>query len=102
MGASFRNTGEITQLAGCDFLTIAPKLLEELKSSNAPVPQKLSVNGAQSAQAIEKVSYINDEAKFRWALFEDQMAFDKLHEGIRGFTKDGNTLKELLRSKIQA
>lgn len=102
MGASFRNIGEIKALAGCDFLTIAPKLLEELKSSNEPVPQQLSAEKATAAAAIEKVSYINDEAKFRWALFEDQMAFDKLHEGIRGFAKDGNTLKELLRSKIQA
>jgi transaldolase len=102
MGASFRNTGEIKALAGVDFLTISPKLLEELQESNEPVPQVLSVQDAQAAQAIEKVSYIDDETKFRWALFEDQMAFEKLHEGIRGFTKDGNTLKELLRSKIQA
>lgn len=102
MGASFRNTGEITALAGCDYLTIAPKLLEELRSSTAAVPAILSPELATAATAIPKVSYINDEAKFRWALFEDQMAFDKLHEGIRGFAKDGNTLKQLLREKIQA
>ena len=102
MGASFRNTGEIKALAGCDFLTIAPKLLEELQKSPEPVPQHLSVANAQKAEAIPKVSYINDEAKFRWELFADQMAFDKLHEGIRGFTKDGNTLKELLKAKVQA
>lgn len=102
MGASFRNTGEIKALAGCDFLTIAPKLLEELKNSSDPVPQILSVDKAKSASAVPKVSYINDEPKFRWDLFEDQMAFDKLHEGIRGFAKDGNTLKELLKAKIGA
>lgn len=102
MGASFRNTGEITALAGCDFLTIAPKLLEELKSSNEPVPQVLSPEKAKAEAAHDKVSYINDEAKFRWELFADQMAFDKLHEGIRGFAKDGNTLRELVASKIKA
>ncbi|CAK9786224.1 transaldolase [Cutaneotrichosporon oleaginosum] len=102
MGASFRNTGEITALAGCDFLTIAPKLLEELKNSSAQVPQVLSADKAKSAEAIPKVSYISDEAKFRWDLFADQMAFDKLHEGIRGFAKDGNTLRELIASKIKA
>jgi transaldolase len=88
MGASFRNSGEIKALAGCDYLTIAPKLLEELKNSSDPVPKKLDASDA-SAQKLEKVSYLDDEAKFRWALFEDAMAFDKLHEGIRGFAKDG-------------
>ncbi|WVF66267.1 transaldolase [Kwoniella sp. CBS 6097] len=100
MGASFRNIGEITALAGCDFLTIAPKLLEELAKSDAAVPKKLDAKDANSAP-IEKQSYLDDEAKFRWALFEDQMAFDKLHEGIRGFAKDGQTLKDLLKAKLQ-
>lgn len=88
MGASFRNVGEIKALAGCDYLTIAPKLLEELKNSNDAVPKKLDASDA-SAEKLEKVSYLDDEAKFRWALFDDAMAFDKLHEGIRGFAKDG-------------
>ncbi|WWC57984.1 transaldolase [Kwoniella dejecticola CBS 10117] len=100
MGASFRNVGEITALAGCDYLTIAPKLLEELAKSNDAVPKKLDAKDA-SAAPIDKVSYLNDELKFKWALFEDQMAFEKLHEGIRGFAKDGQTLKDLLKAKLQ-
>ncbi|WWD22231.1 transaldolase [Kwoniella shandongensis] len=99
MGASFRNTGEIAALAGCDFLTIAPKLLEELAKSDAPIPKKLDAATANN-EPIEKVSYLDDEAKFRWALFDDVMAFDKLHEGIRGFAKDGATLKNLLKEKL--
>lgn len=102
MGASFRNTGEIKALAGCDFLTISPKLLEELKNSTDPVPQVLSPEKAKAAKPLQKVSYINDQPKFAWGLFENQMAFEKLTEGIRGFAKDGNTLKELLKGKISA
>lgn len=95
MGASFRNIGEIKALAGCDYLTIAPKLLEELKNSTDDVPKKLDASSASNAK-MDKVSYLDDEAKFRWALFEDTMAFDKLHEGIRGFAKDGESyLKKL-------
>jgi len=100
MGASFRNVGDIKALAGCDYLTIAPKLLEELKNSSDPVPKKLESESA-SQDKMEKTSFINDEAHFRWTLFEDTMAFDKLHEGIRGFAKDGQTLKDLLKSKMQ-
>lgn len=101
MGASFRNVGEITALSGCDYLTIAPKLLEELQNSTEPVPKKLeSESAAQDKQ--DKVSFINDEASFRWSLFEDQMAFEKLHEGIRGFAKDGNALKDMIKQKLQA
>lgn len=94
MGASFRNVGEITELAGCDYLTIAPKLLEELKNSSEPVPKKLDASKVDG-EKMEKVSYLDDEAKFRWAMFEDTMAFDKLHEGIRGFAKDGTSLISL-------
>jgi len=100
MGASFRNVGEIKSLAGCDYLTIAPKLLEELKNSTDPVPKKLEAETAHETQ-MEKVSFLDDEAKFRWTLFDDNMAFDKLHEGIRGFAKDGASLKEMLKSKLQ-
>ncbi|CAL1710866.1 unnamed protein product [Somion occarium] len=102
MGASFRNTGEIKALAGVDFLTISPALLEQLKNDPSPVPKKLDASAAAQGQPIPKVSYINDEAEFRWQLLEDQMAFDKLHEGIRKFAEDGTTLKNLLREKIQA
>jgi len=101
MGASFRNIGEIKALAGCDYLTIAPKLLEELRNSTEPVPKKLQSESA-GQESQEKTSFINDEAKFRWTLFQDTMAFDKLHEGIRGFAKDGATLKALLQEKLKA
>ncbi|KAG6888578.1 hypothetical protein C0995_007260 [Termitomyces sp. Mi166 len=102
MGASFRNTGEIKSLAGVDFLTISPALLEELKNSTDPVPKRLDAVQAAKADPLPKVSYIDDEAEFRWALLQDQMAFDKLHEGIKKFAEDGETLKELLRKKISA
>ncbi|KAH0578781.1 Transaldolase [Termitomyces sp. J132] len=102
MGASFRNTGEIKSLAGVDFLTISPALLEELKTSTAPVPKRLDSLQAAKANPIPKVTYIDNEAEFRWALLQDQMAFDKLHEGIKKFAEDGETLKELLRKKLSA
>ncbi|EKM77806.1 hypothetical protein AGABI1DRAFT_115055 [Agaricus bisporus var. burnettii JB137-S8] len=100
MGASFRNVGEIKALAGVDFLTISPALLEELKNSTAPVPKKLDSTAKQ--ESIPKVSFINNEAEFRWALLQEQMAFDKLHEGIKKFAEDGETLKEVLRKKLSA
>jgi len=85
MGASFRNTNELTELAGCDLLTIAPKLLAQLKASSDPVPQKLSVAAAQ-AMDIEKVTM--DENRFKWEHNQDEMAVEKLAGGIRGFAKD--------------
>lgn len=95
MGASFRNTGEILALAGCDLLTIAPKLLEELESTNGDVPCVLKKDD-QSAQAnIEKISV--DEKMFRWLLCEDEMATEKLHDGIRNFTKDTIKLEEYIK-----
>lgn len=100
MGASFRNTGEIAALAGCDFLTISPKLLDELNKSQDNLPKKL--DASSTGEPIPKTSYLNDEAKFRWELFDDVMAFDKLHEGIRGFAKDGATLKNTLIEKLKA
>ncbi|KAG6843493.1 sedoheptulose-7-phosphate:D-glyceraldehyde-3- phosphate transaldolase, partial [Tephrocybe sp. NHM501043] len=102
MGASFRNTGEIKALAGVDFLTIAPTLLEELKGSTDPVPKKLDATQAAKADPIPKVSFIDNEPEFRWALLQDQMAFDKLHEGIKKFAEDGETLKDLLKKKLSA
>ncbi|KAF9891215.1 sedoheptulose-7-phosphate:D-glyceraldehyde-3- phosphate transaldolase [Aspergillus nanangensis] len=101
MGASFRNTGEITELAGCDYLTISPNLLEDLYNSNAAVPKKLDAANAAS-QNIEKKSYINDEALFRFDFNEEAMAVEKLREGISKFAADAVTLKDLLKQKIQA
>jgi transaldolase len=102
MGASFRNIGEIKALAGVDFLTIAPALLEELKKSNEPVPKKLDAAAAAKDAPIAKVTYVDNEPEFRWTLLQDQMAFDKLHEGIKKFAEDGETLKNLLKEKLSA
>lgn len=99
MGASFRNTGEITELAGVDYLTISPKLLEELYNSSEPVPKKLDASTAASA-SVEKVSFLNEPAKFAFELNEDQMAYEKLGEGIRKFAQDTVTLLELIASKF--
>jgi len=102
MGASFRNVGEIKALAGVDFLTIAPKLLEELKNSSDPVPKKLNAEEATtSAEKIPKTTLLHNEPEFRWQLLEDKMAFDKLHEGIAKFAEDGATLKGLLKEKLE-
>jgi len=102
MGASFRNVGEIKALAGVDFLTIAPALLEELKNSKEPVPKKLDAEKAKKEHAAAKVSYIDNEPEFRWELLQDQMAFDKLHEGIKKFAEDSETLKGLIAKKLEA
>ena len=77
-------------------------MLEELKNDTTPVPKKLDSNAAAQGQPIEKVSFIDNEPEFRWALLQDAMAFDKLHEGIKKFAEDGETLKALLRKKIAA
>ncbi|KAI1798168.1 transaldolase [Ganoderma leucocontextum] len=102
MGASFRNAGEIKALAGVDFLTISPSLLEELKNDTVAVPKKLDASFAAKGEPIAKVTYIDNEAEFRWALCADEMATDKLNEGIRKFAQDGDTLKALLRKKLSA
>ncbi|KAJ4362868.1 sedoheptulose-7-phosphate:D-glyceraldehyde-3- phosphate transaldolase [Ascochyta clinopodiicola] len=101
MGASFRSVGEVTELAGCDYLTIAPNLLEQLYNSTESVPKKLDASNANSLN-IEKKSYINDEASFRFYFNEDQMAVEKLREGISKFAADAVTLKDILRKKIEA
>ncbi|KXS98816.1 hypothetical protein AC578_2059 [Pseudocercospora eumusae] len=101
MGASFRNVGEITELAGCDYLTIAPNLLEQLYNSQEPVPQKLKAEDASSLD-IEKKSYLSDEAAFRFDFNEETMAVHKLSEGISKFAADAVTLKDILRKKIGA
>ncbi len=94
MGASFRNTDEILELAGCDLLTIAPKLLEELQKAEGDVPRKLSPETAATAAKIHL-----DEKIFRWMLCDNAMASDKLYEGIRNFSKDIVKLEKLLASK---
>ena len=96
MGASFRNASEITELAGVDYLTIAPKLLDELKNSPTALERKLSKEQALAAPPIEKCSYIDDEPAFRWAQLEDAMGFEKLHEGIRKFADDAVTLRDII------
>ncbi|KAJ1957513.1 sedoheptulose-7-phosphate:D-glyceraldehyde-3- phosphate transaldolase [Linderina pennispora] len=100
MGASFRNTGEIKELAGCDFLTISPALLGELQAEQADLPRKLSPEAAAAAAAIPKVTF--DETAFRWALNEDQMATEKLSDGIRKFNADAVKLRKILREKLSA
>ncbi|RKU44319.1 transaldolase [Coniochaeta pulveracea] len=101
MGASFRNIGEITELAGCDYLTISPNLLEELMNSEDAVPKKLDAKDAVNLN-IEKKSYINDEPLFRFDFNEDQMAVEKLREGISKFAADAITLKDILKQKLSA
>lgn len=96
MGASFRNKGEILELAGCDLLTIAPALLGELKASSDPVERKLDPARAINAD-LPRVSF--DEKAFRFALNEDAMATEKTAEGIRLFSADIVKLEQLIRQK---
>jgi transaldolase len=98
MGASFRNTGEITELAGCDLLTISPNLLEELQATEGDLPRKLTEETA-NANDCEKISL--NETAFRWALNEDPCATEKLAEGIRRFAADTVKLEEFLADKLQ-
>ncbi len=95
MGASFRNIGEVTALAGCDRLTIAPNLLQELEATEGSLTRVLVDNGAKTA-APAKLT----EAEFRFALNEDAMATEKLAEGIRGFVVDQNKLEAALGAKL--
>jgi transaldolase len=99
MGASFRNSGEILELAGCDRLTISPQLLEELTNSTDDVPQKLDASKAAEMD-IPKVEMT--ESTFRWMMNEDAMATEKLAEGIRGFAADIVKLEEIVQAKINA
>jgi len=95
MGASFRKTDQILALAGCDLLTIAPDLLDKLSKAQGPISRKLSPESARG-QHIEKV--VLDEKTYRWMLNEDQMASDKLAEGIRRFDADARKLERLIIS----
>jgi transaldolase len=97
MGASFRNVGEILELAGCDLLTISPQLLEELQRSTAPMERKLSPELARDAQ-IERLQL--DEEKFRWLLNENAMATEKTAEGIRLFHADAMKLAQFVAAKL--
>ncbi|MGF7178569.1 transaldolase [Tunturiibacter psychrotolerans] len=97
MGASFRNIGEITELAGCDLLTIAPKLLEELAKTEGTLPRKLDPAKAQSLD-IKKIPI--DKATFDKMHAEDRMATDKLKEGIDGFSKAIVDLEVLLEKRL--
>jgi transaldolase len=99
MGASFRNLGEITELAGCDLLTISPALLSELKASTETLPRKLEPSKAAN-MAIEKMSI--DKAKFDEMHAADPMATEKLEEGISGFTKALISLEELLAQRLES
>lgn len=93
MGASFRNTGQILALAGCDLLTIAPELLAQLQASDAPVTRAL--DAAQAEHCDAKALTFN-EASFRYALNEDAMATEKLAEGIRAFASDAAKLDQMI------
>jgi transaldolase len=98
MGASFRNAGEILELAGCDLLTISPQLLGELKAGSAPVARKLSPEMVHDSK-IEKLSL--DERKFRWLFNENAMAVEKTAEGIRLFNADALKLERFIAAKIK-
>ena len=93
MGASFRNVGQITALAGCDLLTIAPDLLAQLAATDAPLVRTLD---APAAHALDLPAVNYDEAGFRYALNADAMATDKLAEGIRAFVADAVKLEQLM------
>ena len=96
MGASFRNTGQILALAGCDLLTISPELLAALQASSEPVTRALD---AALARAAEMPELHFDEAPFRWALNQDAMATEKLAEGIRAFAADAVKLDRLIQEQ---
>ena len=97
MGASFRNTGQIRELAGCDCLTISPELMKELAESQEPLERKLDPEKAKQAK-IEKLEM--DEKKFRWLLNENAMAYEKTGEGIRKFAADIVKLEKFIASKL--
>jgi len=97
MGASFRNIGEITELAGCDLLTISPVLLKELQQTKGRLERKLDAERAKQSD-IGKIEL--DEKRFRWLLNEDAMATEKLAEGIRKFTEDLVRLENMLIKRL--
>ena len=98
MGASFRNTGEIEALAGCDRLTISPQLLEALSKEDGDLPRRL--DPARAGPAPAKIAM--DEKHFRWMLNEDQMATEKLSDGIRLFAHDLRALRTMVEQRLAA
>ncbi|OYO28848.1 transaldolase [Janthinobacterium sp. PC23-8] len=100
MGASFRNTGQITALSGCDLLTISPDLLARLEASEEPFERALGADTADHGAPQAAITY--DEAAFRYALNEDAMASEKLAEGIRGFAVDAGKLDKMIEDLRQA
>lgn len=98
MGASFRNTGEIYELAGCDRLTISPGLLTKLQEATDDLPRKLDAETASAAYAGEKISL--DEKAFRLMMNSDACATEKVAEGIRGFSADLEKLEKILEAKL--
>jgi transaldolase len=99
MGASFRNLGEIEELAGCDLLTISPQLLGELEATKGALPRKLDPKAAQ-AMHIERI--VMDKDVFEWMHDADRMATDKLKEGIEGFSAALVKLETLLAARLAA
>jgi len=97
MGASFRNSGEILELVGCDLLTISPQLMAELKASTAPITRKLSPETARDSK-MERLQL--DEKKFRWLLNENAMATEKTAEGIRLFNADAVRLEQFVAARL--
>lgn len=97
MGASFRNKGEIIELAGCDLLTISLGFLSKLQSSDDNVERKLSPDAAQSMD-IEQIEI--SEKSFRWMMSKDAMATEKTAEGIRNFAADIRKLETMIQSKL--
>jgi transaldolase len=98
MGASFRKTGQILALAGCDLLTIAPDLLEKLSQAAGPVERRLSAEDARR-HAPERLSL--DEKAFHWRHNEDAMAVEKLADGIRRFDADARKLEQFVLSLVK-
>jgi len=98
MAASFRNVGEVLALAGCDLLTISPTLLGQLDSMSEDCPKRLTV---EEAKATDSSRITLDEAGFRWLHNEDEMAVEKLSQGIRGFAVDAVKLETIIKEKLQ-
>ncbi|RWS15680.1 hypothetical protein B4U79_03031 [Dinothrombium tinctorium] len=102
MGASFRNISQIKCLAGCDLLTISPSLLAELSKENVELTPSLRVESAKSAAVDDGLRHVSfDEKKFRWHLNEDEMATDKLSEGIRKFAEDAVKLENIIKEQLE-
>jgi transaldolase len=98
MGASFRKVEQITGLAGCDLLTIAPDLLDKMEKTPGEIARRLSIASAKAGTA-EKIAV--DEKTFRWMQNEDAMATDKLADGIRRFHVDGRKLEEYVLALVE-